>query len=41
VVEKAGHSIVAALDNVLRNTGQVESWLSGHRLRIGGTMPHR
>jgi hypothetical protein len=36
VVEKAGQSIVAALDNVLRNIGQVESWLSGHRIRIGG-----
>ncbi len=37
VVEKAGQSIVAALDNVLRNIVQVESWLSGHRIRIDGT----
>ena len=41
VVEKAGQAIVAALDNVLRNAGKVESWLSGHRVRIGMSMPRR
>ena len=41
VVEKAGQSIVTSLDNVLRNAGQVASWLSGHSLRMGGGMPHR
>lgn len=41
VVAKAGQAIVATLNNVLRNTGQVESRLSGHRIRIGGSMPLR
>lgn len=41
VVEKAGQPIVAALDNVLRNVGQVESLLSCHHLRIGGGTPCR
>lgn len=34
-IESAGETMVAALDNVLRNTGQVESRLSGHCLRMG------
>jgi hypothetical protein len=34
VVSKAGQSIVAALVNVLRNAGQVESSLFGYRIRI-------
>ena len=34
LVEKAGQAVVAALDDVLRNAGQVESWLSGHAPRI-------
>lgn len=38
IVKKAGQSIVAALDNVLGNLRQVESRLSGHRVRIGGSM---
>lgn len=31
IVEKAGHAIVAALDDVLGDTGNVGSWESGHR----------
>ncbi len=39
IVEKAGQAIVPSLDNVLRNSGQVESWLSGHRLSVGASVP--
>lgn len=35
IIWKAGKAVVAALDNVLRNSGKVESGLSGHCLRIG------
>ena len=41
VVAEAGQPVVAALFNRLRNTGEVESRLSGHCLRIGGRMLHR
>lgn len=30
VGEKAGLSVVAALDNMLRYTGKIDSWLAGH-----------
>lgn len=41
VVEKAPQTIVAALDDVLRNAGKVESGLSGHCLMIGAGAPPR
>lgn len=40
-IEKAGQAVVATLDNVLRNVGQVEAWLSGLGPMIGAisTLP--
>jgi hypothetical protein len=41
IIQKAGQPIVAALDNVLRNVGQVEPRLSGHLHRIGASTARR
>jgi hypothetical protein len=38
IVKKAGQTIIAALNHMLRNTGQIESRLSGHCLIVGASM---
>jgi len=35
VVEEAGHAVLAALHDVLRDAGQVDAGLAGHACRIG------
>lgn len=37
IIQKAGQAVVAALDDVLRDAGQVESGLSGHARSVPGT----
>ncbi|WP_341867490.1 hypothetical protein [Luteimonas yindakuii] len=39
VVEEAGQAVVAALHDVLRYAGQVESWQTGHVMDRGRPLP--